>query len=149
MNLISSLWAYSELVWSAREPWRCNTGCSFDIHSYFTVLRSSKPLGVSASHSECDNLSVRGRTQIFCQPTGRTTGRTCFCHVLPEPAAGGLFYYYYYRLANSKPSGHRAHTQRVCSHTMGPLTYSAAQYNPTNIYYKQVTRHNHCKPLDI
>ena len=31
-------------------------------------------------------------------------------------------YYYYYRSANPKPSGHRAYTQRVCSHTMGPLT---------------------------
>ena len=30
--------------------------------------------------------------------------------------------YYYYRSANPKPSGHRAYTQRVCSHTMGPLT---------------------------
>ena len=30
--------------------------------------------------------------------------------------------YYYYRSANPMPSGHRAYTQRVCSHTMGPLT---------------------------
>ena len=49
---------------------------------------------------------------------------------------GNSIYYYYYRSANPKPSGHRAYTQRVCSHTMGPLTLSAAQYNRTNIYYK-------------
>ena len=29
--------------------------------------------------------------------------------------------YYYYRSANPKPSGHRAYTQRVCSHTMDPI----------------------------
>ncbi|BDA47201.1 hypothetical protein COCOBI_10-0460 [Coccomyxa sp. Obi] len=32
-----------------------------------------------------------------------------------------LHYYYYYRSANPKPNGHRAYTQRVCSHTVGPL----------------------------
>ena len=28
------------------------------------------------------------------------------------------------RSANSKPNGHRAYKQRVCSHTVGPLTKS-------------------------
>ena len=39
-----------------------------------------------------------------------------------ETARPILHYYYYYKSANPKPSGHTAYTQRVCSHTMGPLT---------------------------